>query len=114
MTDVDNDNNLTSKWTTHPTTLLTARDNFCAVAIDDHRIIITGGYNDESLLSSAELFDSRSDGGKAEKLPDMNKERLSHLSIYMDGFVYVIGGFGGGWLKSVERISTNNLGSSST
>jgi len=112
MTDVNNDNNnLPFKWTTHPTTLLTARSYLSTVAIDDHRIIITGGYNhDYPYLSSAELFDSRSDGDKAEQLPPMNQGRLFHSSIYMDGFVYVIGGY----FNPAERISTNNLGSSST
>lgn len=81
-----------------------------AVAIDDHHIIITGGYDGEKDTPAVEILNTNGERRKCKQLEDMTKARRRLSSAYMKGLLYVIGE-GNGSSKSIEilKINTKNI-----
>jgi N-acetylneuraminic acid mutarotase len=110
MADDDNDNHV-SYWNQHPRSMSTPRLKPAAVAVDEYRVLITGGVNH----SSAEMFDCRDPPPTTPiTVPNMKNTRFDHASLCCENYVYVIGGYfqsfvGGGADGSVERININDL-----
>ena len=84
-----------ASWTAVPTGMLTARSDAAAVALNDGRVLITGGVDvagaDPSVLASAELFDPVADvftrtGDMGQARQDLSATRLA------DGRVLAAGG----------------------
>jgi hypothetical protein len=105
---VDN-NNIQSNWNQHVNTLTTKRQSHAAVAMDEHRILITGGWDGDDWLSSVEIFDITNE--TTTKVPNMNGKRSCHQSIKYENDIYVIGGYNGGPLNTVKKINMNDLSS---
>jgi hypothetical protein len=102
---VDN-NNIQSNWNWHVNTLTTERRCHAAVAMDKHRILITGG----SGLTSVEIFDATNE--TTTRVHDMNGTRKAHQTVKYKNDFFVIGGFGNGdGLNTVEKININDLSS---
>jgi N-acetylneuraminic acid mutarotase len=109
-----NNNNIQSNWNQHVTTLTTKRESHAAVAIDEHRILITGGKDgDFNGLSSVEIFDSTNE--TTTKVCDMNETWTADQSIRYKNDILVIGGYNHGdyynTLNTVEKININDLSS---
>jgi hypothetical protein len=102
-------NNSQSNWNQHVTTFTTKRSEHAAVAIDEHRILITGGWDGNRGLSSVEIFDSTNE--TTTKVSEMNGKRFAHQSIQYENNVFVIGGYYGGYLNRVEKININDISS---
>jgi N-acetylneuraminic acid mutarotase len=105
-------NNIQSNWNQHVTTLTTKRKDHAAVAMDEHRILITGGYDDNRvILKSVEILNTTNE--TTTTVADMNERRFGHQSIEYKNDVFVIGGTGNnsGPLNKVEKININNFSS---
>ena len=81
----------------------TPRDGFGATEIGD-KIYVAGGFDENNNdLSSAEVYDSKSN--KWSHLPDMNEKRDYCAVTSVDGKVYVVGGIvhdaDGGWNDTI-------------
>jgi dihydrofolate reductase len=110
---VDN-NIIQSNCNQHVTSSTTKRHDHAAVAMDEHRILITGGYNYGSdRLRSVEIFDTTNGNETTSTVPDLNGIRSDHQSVRYKNDVFVIGGIGnyGSYLNTVEKINIDNLSS---
>ena len=100
-----------TSWKIHPTKLLTAKDRHACVSIDNHRIIITGGYNSSSdHLNEVEIFDSTKENSKTTKLlPHLPQTRYLHASIFHQHHVYLIGGYVDATSSSMIQLDVSEL-----
>jgi N-acetylneuraminic acid mutarotase len=102
--------NTESKWNTHQNSLPAIRGYHAAVAIDDHRILVTGGVVDDHASKSVEMFDIDESTTSTIPIPMMSTRRYLHAAICHNNYAYVFGGAGlSGRLNSVERLHLSNI-----
>jgi hypothetical protein len=98
-----------------PITLLEPRAGGRAVLVSDqNKIFIIGGYNEAfEALNSVEIFTVYgNDQYEIEKGPPIQEARYYFMSSYLDGSIYILGGFDGFnddryVLKSIEKLGTS-------
>lgn len=71
------------------------REEHTATALDDGRVLVVGGKNDNAYLKTAEIYDpSQPAGQRWKKVTDMFASRWGHAAVKLaDGRVLVTGGF---------------------
>ena len=89
----------------------TTRYNFGATVIGE-KIYVAGGFDSDcERLSSAEVYDSKSNEWLSS--PNMNEKRVCCCVTSINGKVYVVGGFDGGRrrhpVKCLIQTRTNGL-----
>lgn len=82
---------IASSWRRHPISLESPRTLHQAVAVDNHRVVVSGGINDQfQMLKTVELYDFWENS--AMPLPDLSVVRYFHSSVVCDDQVFIIGG----------------------
>ena len=89
--DINQEKSINGTWQCHPLALNSPRTLHQAVAIDDHRVVVSGGINDRfQTLKSAEIYDFWQNS--VTSLPDFLVLRYFHSSVVCDDQVFIIGG----------------------
>ena len=73
-----------------------------------------GGFHQSQGVTKSVLVLNLADPDKQwREGPPLNKRRQEHAAVVCNGGVYVMGGYGGGYLDCMERIDANNMVQSS-
>ena len=121
---MDSDNNsLAPHWNTNdwPPLLGGWRRSHASVVLDhpeqDDRaqtVVFLGGYNNsQGYTNSVLLMNLAEENKQWREGPPLNNRRCCHAAVVCNGGVYVIGGFNGSSLNSIERIDVETLSSGS-
>jgi hypothetical protein len=114
-------NRATSTWKIYPTSMTNPRDRHAALAIDNDRIVITGGMHGSRALNTVELLKIQNPDSSDEyqcdyssnfNPPEMSSARWGHVSALYKDHVYVIGGYNSRDfipMKSVKRLNVSNI-----
>ena len=76
-------------------------------------VVLGGDKQGQGLTNSVLLMNLAEENKHWREGPPLNSNRASHASVVCNGGVYVIGGFDGSYLNSIERIDVETLSSGS-